>query len=96
MKLRIFSAATLFVATMVVTAAIAQAQAPAKVVASPTPSGQIVSPDQAHQDNKSPPLSKLRQEKSAEMGSGPQSAVRTPTPNGQMIHKDGSSDKPQN
>jgi hypothetical protein len=88
--------AAMLLSGVFVAPALALAQTPSKVVASPTPSGQMVTPDQAHQDNKAPPLSDLRAKSAAGMGAGPQSAVRTPTPNGQMIHKDGTTAKPQN
>ena len=56
MKFTNLAAATLF-SGMSVAPAIALAQTAPKVVASPTPNGQMVTPDQAHQDNKAPPLS---------------------------------------
>ncbi len=95
MKFTNLAAATLF-SGMSVAPAIALAQTAPKVVASPTPNGQMVTPDQAHQDNKAPPLSDLRAKSAAGMAAGPQSAVRTPTPNGQMIHKDSTKTTPQN
>jgi pyruvate/2-oxoglutarate dehydrogenase complex dihydrolipoamide acyltransferase (E2) component len=96
MEIKALTAAMLLLGGMAVAPAIAEAQTSPKVVATPTPSGQMVTPDQAHQENKAPPLSELRAKRAAEMGTGPQSAVRTPTPNGEMIHKDGTNTKPQN
>lgn len=95
MEIRTLSATALLLVGMAVIPAIALGQTAPKVVASPAPSGQMVTPDQAHQDTKAPPLADLRAKSAAGMTTGPQSAVRTPTPNGQMIHKGDTNAKPQ-
>ncbi len=95
MLTRIFSAASILVAGIALAPALALAQTASKDVPTPAPSGQMVTPGQAHQQNKAPPLSDLRDKRAATMTTGPSAAVRTPTPNGQMIHKGDGTDKPQ-